>query len=238
MVEIPNEKHGEPLIVFDSVGKTYETSFCALQNLNFSIQEGEFVSLVGVSGAGKSTLLKLLYAEELPTEGEVRFGGRSTTAIKRRLLPYYRRNFGLVFQDFKLLPNRTIFENVAFPLEIDGWKSEEIRQEIPGILDIVNLSGKENAYPHQLSGGEKQRVCTARALVHRPRVLVADEPTGNLDPRAKESIISLLLKVNEIGTTVILATHASDVVDRIQRRVITLDKGMIIRDEKIGKYIY
>lgn len=236
VVTIPDAKTSEPLIVFDRVKKIYDTSFCPLERVDFSIQEGEFVSLVGVSGAGKSTILKLLYAEEFPTEGEVRFGGRPTAAIKRRLLPYYRRNFGLIFQDFKLLPNKTVFENVAFALEIDGWRPEDIREEIPGILDIVNMLGKERMYPHQLSGGEKQRVCTARALVHRPRVLIADEPTGNLDPRAKESIISLLLKVNEIGTTVILATHANDIVDRIEKRVITLDKGIIVRDERVGKY--
>jgi len=231
------ETLSEPLIVFENVTKKYGNNFQALEGVNVSFNEGEFICLVGASGAGKSTLLKLLYAEDFPTEGEVRFGGRPTTKIKRRLLPYYRRNFGLVFQDFKLLTNKTVFENVAFALEVDGWTTANIQREIPGILSVVGLEGKSDVYPHQLSGGESQRVSMARALVHRPRVIVADEPTGNLDPKATADIIDLLVKVNEIGATVILATHAKDVVDQLSRRVVTLQKGRILRDEEQGGYL-
>jgi cell division transport system ATP-binding protein len=225
----------EPLIFFDAVGKQYKEKN-VLSNVSFSIKEGEFVSLVGSSGAGKSTILKLLYAEEFPTEGSVFFGNKKTTDIKKRLLPYYRRNFGLVFQDFKLLPNKTVFENVAFALEIDGWKTKDIEKEIPGILEVVGLEEKDDAYPHQLSGGEAQRVSMARALVHRPRVLIADEPTGNLDHKATSDIMNLLLKFNDFGATIILATHDKDIVNTIEKRVITLQKGNVIRDEERGKY--
>jgi cell division transport system ATP-binding protein len=231
-----SQRHCEgPIIAFRGVSKSYD-SFRALENASFEIQEGEFVSIIGSSGAGKSTILKLLYAEEFPTEGEVCFGGRPTTAVKRRLLPYYRRNFGLVFQDFKLLSNKTAFENVAFAMEIDGWKKKEIIEEIPKLFEVVGLTGKENAYPHQLSGGENQRVSMARALANRPRVLIADEPTGNLDPVAADGIVDLLLRFNHFGATVVLATHNKDIVDRIARRVIIVRDGRIAGDEQQGKY--
>lgn len=230
-----SERYIGPLIVFDGVSKSYG-DFQALENASLAIEEGEFVSIVGTSGAGKSTLLKLLYAEEFPTEGAVYFGGRPTTAVKRRLLPYYRRNFGLVFQDFKLLANKTVFENVAFAMEVDGWKKKDIEREIPELLRVVGLAGKENAYPHQISGGENQRVSMARALSIRPRVLIADEPTGNLDPRASDGIVELLLKVNELGATVILATHNKDIVDRVKRRVVTVEGGRVASDEAQGTY--
>ena len=237
--KIDLHKEGEvpmPLIVFEKVNMVYNEEIPILRDVTFSIQEGEFVSLVGPSGAGKSTLMRLLHAEEFPTEGVVYFGGRPTTKVKRRLLPYYRRNFGLVFQDFKLLPNKTVFENVAFALEVAGWTTENIKREIPGILAVVGLEKKSDRYPHQLSGGENQRVSLARALVHRPRVLVADEPTGNLDPKATRDIIDLLLKMNEFGATVILVTHANDIVDDIGKRVVALEDGCVMRDEVNGKY--
>ncbi|NCU42688.1 MAG: ATP-binding cassette domain-containing protein, partial [Candidatus Moranbacteria bacterium] len=196
-MDLSEEEISKPLIVFEKVNVIYNEGIPILKNVTFSIQEGEFVSLVGPSGAGKSTLMRLLYAEEFPTEGGVYFGGRPTTKVKRRLLPYYRRNFGLVFQDFKLLPNKTVFENVAFALEVAGWTTKNIKREIPGILAVVGLEKKSDRYPHQLSGGENQRVSLARALVHRPRVLIADEPTGNLDPKATRDIMDLFLKMNE-----------------------------------------
>ncbi len=230
------EEMSKPLIVFEDVSMAYDERDPVLKNVALSIQEGEFVSFVGPSGAGKSTLMRLLYAEEFSTKGTVYFGGRPTTDIKRRLLPYYRRNFGLVFQDFKLLPNKTVFENVAFALEVAGWTTKNIKREIPGILAVVGLEKKSDMYPYQLSGGESQRVSLARALVHRPHVLVADEPTGNLDPKATRDIMNLLLKMNEFGATVLLATHAKDIVDDLGKRVIALEEGVVVRDEANGRY--
>lgn len=224
------------MIHFENVSKMYPEDFVALRDVNLVIEPGEFVSLVGASGAGKSTLLKLLYAEEVPTSGRVVFFGRSTDSIKRRLLPYYRRNFGTVFQDFKLFDNRTVFENVAFALEVDGRSNAEIDEEVPKMLSVVGLEGKESHYPHQLSGGEEQRVSLARALIIDPKVLIADEPTGNLDPDSTMGIVELLLKIHEFGTTVILATHNKEVVDRVRKRVIVLDRGRVMRDEKEAGY--
>lgn len=225
------------MIRFENVTKMYPGDVLVLKDLNLMIEPGEFVSFVGASGAGKSTLLKLIYAEEEPTAGEIFFGERSIGTIKRRLLPYYRRNFGTVFQDFKLLSQRTVFENIAYALEIDGKSKAEISEEVPQILDIVRLLDKANNYPKQLSGGEQQRVSLARALVHRPSVLIADEPTGNLDPASAADIIRLLLEINNMGTIVLLATHNKPVVDSLGKRVVTLGNGSIIRDEKQGKYI-
>ena len=225
------------MIRFENVTKVYPGDMLVLKEVNLSIEPGEFVSIVGPSGAGKSTLLKLIYAEEEPTAGEIYFGDRAVSSIKRRLLPYYRRNFGTVFQDFKLLSQRTVFENIAYALEIAGKTTAEIREEVPQILDIVRLLDKANCYPKQLSGGEQQRVSLARALVHRPSVLIADEPTGNLDPVSAEEIIRLLLEINAIGTTVLLATHNKPIVDGLRRRVITLSSGSITRDEQEGKYV-
>lgn len=224
------------MIHFENVSKIYPEDFMALRDVDIVIEPGEFVSFIGVSGAGKSTLLKLLYAEEMPTTGRVVFFGRSTEDINRRLLPYYRRNFGTVFQDFKLFNNRTVFENVAFALEVDGRTNDEIEEEVPKMLSVVGLEGKEHLYPRQLSGGEAQRVSMARALIIDPKVLIADEPTGNLDPDSTFGILDLLMKIHSFGTTVLLATHNKDLVDHVKERVIVLESGRVIRDEKRGLY--
>ena len=208
----------------------------ALDDVSFLIEEKEFVSFVGHSGAGKSTILKLIYAEEKPTSGEVFFNGENIAEIKPKDLPFHRRRIGTVFQDFKLLLKKTIFENVAFALEVSGYPNSEIQRSVPQILEIVGLAGKAESYPDEVSGGEKQRVAIARALVHRPALIIADEPTGNLDPISAWGIIQLLLKINELGTTVILATHDKEVVNNVKKRVITLDQGRIIRDHSKGRY--
>lgn len=226
-----------PSIRLENISKLYAGENPVLQGVNLSIEPGEFVSIVGPSGAGKSTLLKLIYAEEEPTEGEIFFGDRAVGSIKRRLLPYYRRNFGMVFQDFKLLSQKTVFENIAYALEVAGFTSEEIADEVPQILEIVGLSNRAGNYPRQLSGGEQQRVSLARALIHRPSVLIADEPTGNLDPTSTHDIIRLLLEINSMGATVLLATHNKPIVDGLSKRVIALANGAIVRDDKKGKYV-
>jgi cell division transport system ATP-binding protein len=226
-----------PIIHFEHVSKSFLPKKHVLDDVTFSILPGEFVSLVGVSGAGKSTILKLIYAEEIPSEGEVYFNGRPVSQINRKHLPFFRRNIGTVFQDFKLLPNRTAFENIAYALEVDGRGTEEINTHVPEILDIVGLSDKAHQYPRELSGGEQQRVSLARALIHRPKVIVADEPTGNLDPVSTQEIIKLLLEINAFGTTVILATHDKEIVDGLGRRVIALEEGKIRSDEARGKYV-
>lgn len=226
-----------PSIRLENISKLYAGENPVLQGVNLNIEPGEFVSIVGPSGAGKSTLLKLIYAEEEPTEGEIFFGDRSVGSIKRRLLPYYRRNFGMVFQDFKLLSQKTVFENIAYALEVAGFTSEEIADEVPQILEIVGLSNRAGNYPRQLSGGEQQRVSLARALIHRPSVLIADEPTGNLDPTSTHDIIRLLLEINNMGATVLLATHNKPIVDGLGKRVIALADGTIVRDDKKGKYV-
>lgn len=224
------------MLKLEGVSKIYPGDFVALDNVNLTIEKGEFVSIVGQSGAGKSTLLRLIYAEEQPTSGRIFFNDRPVDAIRRKHLPYYRRNIGTVFQDFKLLPQKTIFENVAYALEVAGETSAEIFEKVPKILDIVGLGTKMEMYPKQLSGGEQQRVSLARALIHRPHVIVADEATGNLDPISTWEIIQLLLKINSFGTTVIMATHNKGTVDKINKRVITLDKGKLVRDHAQGKY--
>lgn len=224
------------MIRFEDVSKVFPGDIAVLQDVDLTIEPGEFISLVGQSGAGKSTLLKLIYAEEEPTSGAVYFNDRPIADIKRKHLPFFRRNIGTVFQDFKLFSQKTAFENVAYALEVYGKTNEEILDEVPQILDIVGLADKAQKYPHQLSGGEQQRVSLARALVHQPKVIVADEPTGNLDPRSTEDIIRLLLEINKLGTTVILATHNKPIVDQIGRRVVTLENGRITHDEQKGKY--
>jgi cell division transport system ATP-binding protein len=225
------------MIRFENISKVYPEEIIVLQDIDLVIEPGDFVSLVGHSGAGKSTLLKLIYAEEEPTTGEVYFNERPISAIQRKHLPFFRRNIGTVFQDFKLFSQKTVFENVAYALEVYGKTNEEIADEVPQILDIVGLSGKANKYPKQLSGGEQQRVSMARALIRDPKVIIADEPTGNLDPVATKDIINLLLEINKLGTTVILATHNKAIVDKLGRRVITLDNGRVTRDEQNGKYV-
>lgn len=225
------------MIRFENVSKVYPDNITVLEDINLTIEPGEFVSLVGKSGAGKSTLLKLIYAEEEPTSGEVYFDERPLSAIKRKHLPFLRRNIGNVFQDFKLFSQKTVFENVAYALEVYGKTNEEIQDEVPQILDIVGLGDKMHKYPKQLSGGEQQRVSMARALIREPKIIIADEPTGNLDPIATKDIINLLLEINRLGTTVILATHNKSIVDKLGRRVITLDNGVVTRDEQVGKYV-
>ena len=227
------------MIEFKNVKKVYRGGIMntvALDDINFSIDQKEFVSFVGHSGAGKSTILKLIYAEEKPTSGEILFNGGEIAKLKPKELPYHRRRIGTVFQDCKLLPKKTVFENVAFALEVSGYPNKEIQKSVPQILEIVGLSNKAENYPHEISGGEQQRVAIARALVHRPALIIADEPTGNLDPISAWGIIQLLLKINKLGTTVVLATHDKEVVNNIKRRVITLDQGRIIRDHSKGRY--
>jgi len=225
------------MIIFKNVSKVYPPDVVALKNVTFHIQPKEFVSIVGRSGTGKTTLVKILTAEENPNKGTVIVGGWDITDIRAAEVPVLRRQIGVVFQDFKLLGKKTVFENVAFALEVCGTDTKKIREIVPQVLKIVGLNNKEDRYPIQLSGGEQQRVAIARALVHRPKILVADEPTGNLDAINTNEIVDLLLKINEFGTTVLLVTHNSDVVNNICKRVITIDNGLIISDQKVGKYL-
>jgi len=224
------------IIRLEQVTKAYRKDFIALNEINLVIEKGEFVSIVGPSGAGKSTLLKLIYAEEAPTNGTVYFEGVPLDSISRRNLPFYRRKIGTVFQDSKLLPNKTVFENVAYALEMSGAPNEQIKEDVPQILAIVGLESKTDTFPSELSGGEQQKVAMARALVHKPKVILADEPTGNLDPTASLEILKLLLGINKLGATIILASHDKEIVDRARKRVIVLDGGRIVRDEANGKY--
>jgi cell division transport system ATP-binding protein len=224
------------MIRFENVSKIYKGDFAALEDINLEIKEGEFVTIIGQSGAGKSTLLKLIYAEEMPTSGAVVFEEMVTSNISRRKLPYYRRNIGTIFQDFKLLPRKTAFENVAFALEVASIPREEIEEDVPQMLEIVGLGDKMEKFPYQLSMGEQQRVSFARALIHRPKIIVADEPTGNLDPVSSWDIVNLMLKINKLGTTVILASHDKDVVDKANKRVVVIEKGKIIGDYEQGRY--
>ena len=226
----------QEVIRLENAMKVYPGDFVALDATNLSINRGEFVSIVGQTGAGKSTMLKLIYAEENPTMGEIYFNGKSVKEIKRKHLPYYRRNIGTVFQDFKLLPQKTIFENVAYALEVNGETTEEINEKVPEILDIVGLGDKLEMYPRQLSGGEQQKVALARALINSPQVIIADEPTGNLDPVSTWEIIQLLLKINTLGTTILLATHNREIVDKINRRVLIMEKGKLVSDIQKGGY--
>ncbi len=225
------------MILLDRVTKAYgKTNKPALNRISAHISAGEFVILVGTSGAGKSTLLKLLTREEKPSSGKIVVGGIDYDTLKDKHIPLLRRKIGVVFQDFKLLPNRTVFENVAFALEIAGMTSREIKSTVPKVIELVGLSGKEKSFPHQLSGGERQRVAIARAVVRQPKILIADEPTGNLDPRHSWEIVRLLEKINKYGTTVLLTTHNVDIVNKLKRRVITIDHGKITSDEAKGSY--
>ncbi len=225
------------MISFQNVSKVYNNNSVALENINFSIKPNEFVSLVGRNGAGKSTVIRLLIGEEKPTKGRVIFGPYEVNKLKTNELSVLRRQIGIVFQDFRLLPTKNAYENIAFALEVEGRPQSEIDQYVPQVLDMVGLSHRAYNFPHELSGGEKQRVALARAMIHRPAVVVADEPTGNLDPINTAEILKLLLKINELGTTVILVTHNKDIVNTIEKRVISLDNGKIIRDEEKGRYI-
>ncbi len=224
------------MIKLSGVKKYYTKDSIGLNGVDLEIEAGEFVSIVGQSGTGKTTLVKLLIAEEKPTAGKIEIGGWDITNILSRDIPLLRRQIGVIFQDFKLLFKKTVQENVAFALEVAGESSRRIREIVPAVLDIVGLSNKLNKYPYQLSGGEQQRVAIARSLVHRPKILVADEPTGNLDSINTQEIVDILKKINEFGTTVLLVTHNREIVNQLHRRVITLHNGVIIADNKKGRY--
>jgi cell division transport system ATP-binding protein len=224
------------VIRFENVSKTYKNGSPALKDITLNIEKGEFVFLVGASGSGKTTFLRLLLREELPDKGRILEAGRDLTELSKFRVPFLRRNIGCVFQDFRLLPNKTVFENVAFALEVIGRPRSTVDSQVPLILDLVGLSDKARSLPGELSGGEQQRVAVARAFVNRPLILLADEPTGNLDPSNSESIMALLERINRTGTTVVMATHDKALVDRMRRRVIELDKGEMIRDQVRGVY--
>jgi cell division transport system ATP-binding protein len=224
------------MITFQKVSKIYSHKLAALDKINLKIQPNEFVSLVGRSGAGKSTVIKLLIGEEQPTKGKVLFNSFEVSKLKPRQVPEFRRQIGVIFQDFRLLQKKTAFENVAFALEVEGRPQREINDLVPQALDMVGLKDKINHFPPELSGGEKQRVAIARAMINRPKVIIADEPTGNLDPQNAWEVIRLLTKINELGSVVILATHDKEIVDSLGQRVVTIDGGRIVKDEARGKF--
>lgn len=225
------------MIKLIDVNKVYKNGIKILDNINLRISPGEFVSIVGQSGAGKTTLVKILIGEELASTGQVLIGDWDISRIGRSEVPYLRRQIGVIFQDFKLLPKKTLAENVAFALEVCGESQAKINKIVPGVMKIVGLQDKMNSYPSEVSGGEQQRTAIARALVHQPKILLADEPSGNLDALNTRDIIDLLLKINDFGTTVILVTHNREVVNSLNRRVITIDSGKIVSDQANGKYI-
>lgn len=224
------------MIIIEDIAKIYPPKITALNGIDMKIESGEFISLVGPSGAGKSTLIRLMIAQEKPTRGRILIGEKDITHLGARHVPYYRRKIGVVWQDFKLLDNKTVFENIAYALEVVERPQREIDIRVPQILKLVGLEGKEERFIHELSGGEIQRTAIARALVHDPHLLIADEPTGNLDPVNADEITKLLLKINKLGTTVILATHNKEIVDRLKKRVVVLEEGKVVSDKKIGKY--
>ena len=224
----------ENIIEFKNVTKDYNHEVIALDKINMNIKKGEFVFLVGPSGSGKSTILKLLVREELPTDGKVIVNGQDISVLKDKEVPYFRRKIGFVFQDFRLLYDRTVAENIIFALMVVGATDREIKVQLKNVLELVGLSGKEDYFPNQLSGGEQQRVALARALATKPSVLIADEPTGNLDPKTADEIFKTLVEINNRGTTILVVTHAKDVVDKLNKRVIALQKGKIISDHKGG----
>ena len=225
------------MIEFRNVTKIYpKTEIHALKDLNLTIEKGEFVFLIGATGAGKSTLMKLLLREEVADQGEVLINGVDVKKIRGRHIPKFRRGIGVVFQDFRLLPNRTVYENVAFAMQVVGASSQSMKRVVPQVLNLVGLADKADTKPGQLSGGEQQRVSMARALVNNPPLLIADEPTGNLDPETSDEIMDLLARINSLGTTVIMATHAKELVNRMQKRVLTLEQGRLIRDVEQGGY--
>ncbi len=226
------------MIQLSNVSKIYQNGARALIDINLKIGKGEFVFLVGPSGAGKSTLVRLLYREEKPTRGQVLVNSKNLVRMREYEVPYLRRGIGVIFQDFKLLPNKTVAENVAFALEVLGMSTREVQSRTRIALELVGLGGKGKAFPHQLSGGEQQRVCVARAIINNPGLLVADEPTGNLDPENAWGIMDLLYNINKRGTTVIMATHAKDIVDQMKKRVVAIEGGRLVRDEEKGGYGY
>ena len=227
------------MISFQNISKIYHSGsqpIRALEDVSFEVKPKEFVSIVGRSGAGKTTLLKLLLAEEKPTKGSIFFEEQDVHQLLVKDLPFFRRKIGVVFQDYKLLPSKTTYENIAYVMEVMGANEQEIANDVPQVLEIVGLTERAHNFPEELSGGEKQRAAIARALIHRPQVILADEPTGNLDPYHTQEIIRLLAKVHEMGTTVILATHNQEVINMLEKRVITLEEGKIIRDEARGRF--
>src|SRR5256885_6602459 len=227
---------GNELITLDDVSKRYPNGTQALRDVDLSIDSGDFVFLVGSSGAGKSTLIRLLIREEVPSSGKVWVDGQDVVRMRRSHVPRLRRKVGVVFQDFKLLPTRTVAENVAFALLVTGHSGDEVREETDRVLSLVGLAQRRDHFPDQLSGGEQQRTAMARALVNRPRILIADEPTGNLDPVTSWEIIKLLVRVNELGATLVMATHNAEIVNALRRRVVHLDHGAVVRDEREGLY--
>ena len=224
------------MIEFRHVSMTYHAGTNALKDISFTINDGEFVFIIGRSGAGKSTLIKLLTCEERPSSGKVLIDRYDVAHIRRSLVPYLRRNIGMVFQDFRLIYTKTVFENVAFAMEIIGSQRSTIRRRVPIVLSIVGLRDRANARPGELSGGEQQRIAIARAMVNNPMLILADEPTGNLDPTNSEALMALLEEINRAGTTVVICTHYRDLVDRMQKRVIEIDDGYLVRDECMGQY--
>ena len=225
------------MITLENVSKSYSTGVPAIKNISFHIEKGEFVFIVGPSGSGKSTLIKLLLKELEPTEGEIIINDKNLSRLKRRNIPKFRRDIGVVFQDFRLLADRNVYENIAFAQKVIETPTKEIKRQVPAMLSLVGLAEKYKSYPNQLSGGEQQRVALARALVNKPEILLADEPTGNLDPANSWEIMKLLDEANARGTTVVVVTHNKDIVNAMQKRVITMKKGVIIADQKQGVYI-
>jgi len=224
------------MIIFNEVSKYYPEGTAALDKVTFSVSPGEFVFVVGPSGAGKTTLVKLLTREELPTEGEIRFGDREVTSLSPREIIQHRRDLGVVYQDYKLLPKKTAFENAALVLDVLGRPDHEIKELVPHVLSLVGLEERADHFPPQLSGGEQQRLAIARALVHEPKALIADEPTGNIDPESAWAVVKLLEKINKMGTTVLVATHAAHIVNKLNHRVVELERGKVVRDQKGAKY--
>lgn len=224
------------MIEFVNVVKKYDHGVCAMDNVNLRIEKGEFVFLVGPSGSGKSTFLKLMIKEEDPTSGKILIDGKDITRIKKKDVPFLRRKIGFVFQDFRLLYDRTVEENIIFALRIIGASEKEIKSQVKSVLQMVGLVGKEKYYPNQLSGGEQQRVALARALATKPPILIADEPTGNLDPKTAEEIFKTLLEINARGTTILIVTHAKDIVNELNKRVVALDHGKVVKDDARGVY--
>lgn len=226
------------MIQFKKVTKVYDNNVIALSNIDINIEKGEFIFIVGPSGAGKSTFVKILLKEIEPTTGSIIINDVDITKLPRKKVPYHRRKIGVVFQDFRLIESLNVYENVAFALRATECSAKEIKKKVPAVLDLVGLSKKHMAFPHEISGGEKQRVSLARAIVNNPTLLIADEPTGNLDPETALGIMDILNDINKAGTTVVMATHAKSIVDSMKKRVIAIEKGVVVRDEQRGRYGY
>lgn len=224
------------MLEFIEVNKTYTNDVCALKNLSFKIEDGEFVFLIGASGAGKTSIIKMLLREIKPTSGQIIVDDVNIVELRNRKIPQLRRTMGVVFQDFRLLEGKTVFDNIKYPLQILGVSKKEINERVTELLELVGLSDRANAFPNQLSGGEQQRICIARAIVNKPKYLIADEPTGNLDPNTSEEIMRALLDVNASGTTVIVSTHDKDIVNKLKKRVISMNHGEMVNDEEHGGY--